>query len=436
MVNRVFAGRRQIGSMDLEATEHALREMGQRVGGGLLGKLLNACRYIARSYVVCGKGHGARLSGLRQKKLVTVVGTVKLERGYYYCAQCEEGVIPRDRELDVERTSFSPGVRRMMGLVGAKEPFDEGRRDLEELSGVRVSTKALERASEAIGADIEARGQRECELAMTDKLVWLKPDRQINKMYIAMDGTGVPVVPHETEGRKGKGLDGKAKTREAKLGCVFTQTAVDDEGRPVRDAQSTSYVGAIETMEEFGRRIYAEAVRRGMREANQVIVIGDGAQWIWNIAAKHFWGATQIVDLYHALEHLANAGKAAYGASNPKSQQWLSAHREDLRNGDIDAVVRSLKRLRPSGFQEKEIVRKEIEYFKKNRERMRYQDFRKQGLFIGSGVVEAGCKTVIGRRLKQSGMRWTVKGANSIIALRCCQMSGRWEGYWEARSAG
>jgi hypothetical protein len=324
----------------------------------------------------------------------------------------------------------------MMGLVGAKEPFDEGRRDLEELSGVRVSTKALERASEAIGADIEARGQRECELSMTDKLVWLKPDRRINKMYIAMDGTGVPVVPRETEGRKGKGPDGKAKTREAKLGCVFTQTAVDDEGRPVRDAQSTSYAGAIETMEEFGRRIYAEAVRRGMREANEVIVIGDGAPWIWNVAAKHFWGATQIVDMYHALEHLANAGKAAYGALSPRSQQWLSAHRENLRNGDIDAVVRSLKRLRPSGCQEKDVVRKEIEYFKKNRDRMRYQDFRKRGLFIGSGVVEAGCKTVIGRRLKQSGMRWTVKGANSIIALRCCQMSARWEGYWEARSAG
>lgn len=107
------------------------------------------------------------------------------------------------------------------------------------------------------------------------------------------------------------------------------------------------------------------------------------------------------MELYHALEHLADAGKAAFGALNPKSQQWLYAHREELRNGDIEAVVRSLKRLRPSGSEEKEIVRKEIEYFKKNQERMRYQQFRKQGLFIGSGVIEAGCKTVIGRRLKQ-----------------------------------
>lgn len=435
MVNRVIAGRRRIEGLDLEATENGLRAMGQRVGCGLLEKLLNAGRRIARTDVVCGKGHRARFKGSRTKQLVTVVGALKLERGYYYCGECGEGVTPEDRALDIEGTSFSPGVRRMMGLVGAKEPFDEGRRDLEELSGVRVSTKALERASEAIGADIEARAQQESELAMSDKLVWMKPESRISKMYIAIDGTGVPVVPREVEGRKGKNADGKAKTREAKLGCVFTQTTVDDQGRAVRDAQSTSYVGAIETAEEFGRRIYAEAVRRGLREADEVIVIGDGAPWIWNVAAKHFWGATQIVDVYHALEHLAEASKAAFGAVNPKSHQWLHAHGNELKKGDIKTVVRSLKRLRPSAPEEKEVVRKAIEYFNRNRERMRYDDFLQRGLFIGSGVVEAGCKTIMGRRLKQSGMRWTVKGANSIIALRCCQMNSRWESYWEARAA-
>jgi hypothetical protein len=98
-------------------------------------------------------------------------------------------------------------------------------------------------------------------------------------------------------------------------------------------------------------------------------------------------------------------------------------------------VIRTLKRLRPPGVEQKEVLRKAIDYFDRNRERMRYAEFRKLGLFIGSGVMEAGCKTVIGRRLKQSGMRWTVRGANSIIALRCCQMSGRWQTYWEARSA-
>lgn len=436
MVNRVFRGRGEIGSVDLEATEQALREMGQRVGGGLLEKLLNAGAGIERAHVVCGQGHRARFIDCRKKDVVTVVGTVKLERGYYHCAVCGEGVIPEDRELDIEDTSFSPGVRRMMGLVGAKEAFDEGRRDLQELSGVRVSTKSLERASEGIGAAIEATVQQEIELAMSDKLVWLKPGGPIKRMYISMDGTGVPVVSWETEGRKGKGPDGKAKTREAKLGCVFTQTGVDKEGKPVRDPHSTTYVGAIELAEEFGRRIYTEAVRRGVREAIEVVVMGDGALWIWNIAEKHFWGAIQIVDQYHALEHLAGAGKAVFGLLNPKSKQWFDAHRGQLKDGDIKAVIRSLKRLRPSGAEEKEQIQREIDYFDRNRERMRYAEFRRRGLFIGTGVMEAGCKTLIGRRCKQSGMKWTVRGANSIIALRCCQMSGRWESYWEARSAG
>lgn len=430
MINRM-----KMADIDLEATENGLRSMGQRVSGGLLERLINAGGSIPRLDVVCASGHRARFIGLRAKQLVTVVGMVKVERGYYYCARCGEGVVPDDDRLDIQHTSFSPGVRRMMGLVGAKEPFDEGRRDLEELSGVRVSTKALERASEAIGADFEAKLQHEVQLAMTDKLAWLKPASPINRMYIAIDGTGVPLVPHDVEGRKGKQPDGKAKTREAKLGCVFTQTTVDDQGRPIRDDQSTSYVGAIETAEEFGPRIYAEAVRRGLREAKEVIVIGDGAPWIWNIAAKHFWGATHIVDLYHALEHLAEASKAAFGAYSPKSHQWLNSRRESLKNGNIKSVCKSLCRLRPSGSEERDVVRRAIEYFKTNRERMRYHEFRSKGLFIGSGVVEAGCKTVIGRRLKQSGMRWTVRGANSVIALRCCQLSGRWESYWEARSA-
>jgi hypothetical protein len=436
MAERVFRGYSRDGRLDLEATETAVREMGQRVGSGLLERLLNGVKGIPRSDVVCGEGHQTRFAGWRVKRLVTVVGRVKLERGYYYCGQCRRGEIPQDRELDIQGTAFSPGVRRMMGLVGAKEAFDEGRRDLEELSGVRVSTKALERASEAMGEDIESIAQKECELAMNDKLRWLRAEGGISRMYIAIDGTGIPVTPKEREGRKGKDADGKAKTREAKLGCIFTQTSVDSQGRPVRDPKSTTYVGAIETVEEFGPRIYTEAIRRGLREAKEAVVIGDGATWIWNLAAKHFCGATEIVDLYHALENLSNVGKAVYGTLSPKSKQWLCIHREEVKAGDIEAVIRSLTRLRPPGTEAKEVVRKAIEYFKKNRERMRYNQFRKLGLFVGSGVVEAGCKTVMGRRLKQSGMMWTLRGANSIIALRCCQMSRYWEDYWEARSAG
>ena len=255
-------------------------------------------------------------------------------------------------------------------------------------------------------------------------------------MYIAIDGTGVPVVRRETEGRKGKDETGKAKTREAKLGCVFTQTQLDENQRPVRDENSTTYVGAIETAEAFGSRIYAEAIRRGMTRAAKAIILGDRAHWIWAIAEEYFYGAIQIVDLYHAREHLALIAKLVYEASAIKSKAWLEARREQLDAGDVEAVIASLRRLRPSNTKVEVEVRTAADYFHRNAERMRYAQFRKQGLFVGSGVMEAGCKTICGQRLKLSGMHWTVRGANAIIALRCCQLSSRWEEFWEARALG
>jgi len=296
-----------------------------------------------------------------------------------------------------------------------------------------VTTKAVERVAEALGAEVEAVARTEREAALAGKVIPLKP---VPKLYIAIDATGVPMVPHETEGRPGKDETGKAKTREAKLGCVFTQTHLDEKGRPLRDEASTTYVGAIETAEAFGPRLYAEAVRRGVQRAAQVIVLGDGAVWIWRIAEEHFPGAIQIVDLYHAREHVADLGKSLYGRGSAEAKNWAAARCQTLDTGDVEGVVAALGRLRPRQAEGQEAVRKAMGYFETNANRMRYARFRSQGLFVGSGVVEAGCKTIIGLRLKQSGMRWTVKGANAIIALRCADLSGRWEEFWEARAVG
>ncbi len=379
----------------------------------------------------CGQGHEAEFVEYRRKGILTVLAGVEVERAYYYCQACGGGILPKDEELDIVGTCFSPGVRRLMGRVGGKDSFNQGRKDLEELAGIRVQTKAVERVSEALGEQIERTCQWEREPALRGKMVSFPP---VPRLYIAMDGTGVPVVPREAEGRQSKDPSGKAKTREAKLGCVFTQTKVDEEGHPVRDLESTTYVGAIETAEAFGRRIYAEAIRRGLTRAAKVIVIGDGAPWIWGIAEEHFPGAVQIVDLYHAREHLADLAKTVYAVGSVRSKQWLAARVEELDAGEVEAVVTSLRRLRPQERTVKDQMNNAIDYFHKNRERMRHAEFRQQGLFVGSGVVEAGCKTIIGQRLKRSGMHWTVRGANAIIALRCCQMSGRWEEFWERRA--
>ena len=425
---------RPAGSLDLEASELAIRAAMHEVGGVLLAKLLNNERGSSPGAVKCRAGHVATFVDYRSKEITTVVGQVEFRRAYYHCGECGEGVLPQDEALDLVGTSFSPGVRRLMGRVGGKESFNEGRLDLEELAGIKVQTKAVERVAEGIGAELEALGQRERQRAMNDQKV--VPLKSIAKLYVSFDGTGVPVIKRETEGRRGKSPSGEAHTREAKLGCVFTQTAVDEQGRPVRDEAATTYVGAIEAAAEFGWRIYGEAERRGLRRAAQVIVIGDGAPWVWAIAAEHFPGAIEIVDLYHAREHLADLSKLVYGAGSVKAKQWTTARLAQLDEGDVESLLVNLRRLRPTAAQAQESLRQTISYFLNNRARMRYTQFRRQALFVGSGVIEAGCKTIVGYRLKQSGMRWSLRGANAIIALRCAQLSGRWEEFWEMRAAG
>lgn len=423
------------GHLDLEASEMALRGSVHRWGGSLLEKLLNADGggYRGRR-TDCGAGHKAEFVNYRNKHLVTVLSPVTVERAYYYCPTCREGWVPKDAELDIVGTSLSPGVRRMIGQVGGKEAFNEGRKDLELLAGIEVTAKTVERVSETVGGQIEQQSQKQRQQILSGKVVPFVDKRRIAVLYVAMDGSGVPVVMRETEGRQGKDETGLARTREAKLGCVFTQTSVDDEGYAVRDEGSTTYVGAIETAEMFGGRIYAEAVRRGLQWAEKVCVLGDGAKWIWNIAEEHFPEAIQIVDLYHAQQHLAELAKLVHGADHPKAREWFSARRDELDNGKVEKVVAAIGRLRPREKAIRQAAEKEREYFHGNAARMRYAEFRRQHLFAGSGVVEAGCKTIFGQRLKLSGMHWTVRGANAIIALRCCQLSGQWEDFWESRA--
>jgi hypothetical protein len=366
--------------------------------------------------------------------VLTAVGAAECLRPYYLCECCHHGQFPVDTELDIENTELSPGVRRMLATVGHQVPFEQGRQQMELLAGLSVTTKAVERTAEAIGADIEARQQRQLKQAMQlDLPIPLGP--RIPILYVEMDGTGIPVVRKETEGRAGKQHGEPAHTREVKLGCTFTQTTLDAEGYPIRDEDSTTYVGAIESCEEFGRRLYAEAWRRGWARADKKVVLGDGSEWIWNQAALHFADATHIVDLYHSREHLCDLAAKLFPENEPARKRWIMVEQARLDAGKIEALVAALRTLEAAHPSLAKDVETEANYFDRNKERMRYAEFRKQGLFVGSGVVEAGCKTAIGSRLKQSGMFWTVRGANAIIALRCCQLSGEFEAYWEARRA-
>jgi len=432
----VFNACRQSGRLDLEAVEMAVRSAMHQAGAAALGELL---RFPPppddRRALPCICGQKAHYKDLRSKPVLTAVGMVEVSRPYYLCPHCHTGQFPADVELDIENTELSPGVRRMQAVVGQEAPFDQGRQQMKLLAGLEVTTKSVERTAEAIGGNIAAR-----ERAQIGRAVQLDLPVVVGKpvpiLYIQMDGTGIPAVTKETLGRQGKTEGQPSHTREVKLGCVFTQTACDEEGYPIRDPDSTTYTGAIETAEEFGKRIYVEAWKRGWSRAEKKVVMGDGAEWIWNLADQHFPGAEQIVDLYHARQHLWELARRLHPNDEANQKAWMKVHqRRLLDQGKIEKLVGALRSIVSTNPEVIEKIRTEAGYFERNAARMRYPQFRRQHLFVGSGVIEAGCKTVIGSRLKQSGMFWTVRGANAIIALRCCHLNGRFEDYWETRRA-
>ena len=412
----------------------AVRSALHQAGAVALTKLLQfPVPSTDQQQIACACGHQAHYRELRSKSVLTVVGESEVSRPYYLCPHCHAGQFPADVELDIEHTEFSPGVRRMQAVVGQEAPFNHGRQQMKLLAGLEVTTKAVERTAEAIGADIAEGEQREIRQAVQLDLAVIVGE-PIPILYVQMDGTAVPVVKKETEGRKGKTEGQPAHTREVKLGCIFTQTRWDEEGYAIRDPDSTTYSGAIETAEEFGKRIYVEAWKRGWSRSQKKVVMGDGAEWIWNLADQHFPGAVQIVDLYHARQHLWELAHKLYPNEAVNQKAWIKVHQKRLLDkGKIEKLVLSLRSTESTNQEVLEKIRTEAEYFERNAKRMRYPQFRRQHLFVGSGVIEAGCKTVIGSRLKKSGMFWTLRGANAIIALRCCHLNGRFEDYWEGR---
>lgn len=432
----VFEDRRKRGRLDLEATEMALRAALHRAGAAALSQLLEfPAPTEERRTLACACGQQAHYRERRSKPVLTAVGLVEVLRPYYLCVHCGVGQFPADLELDIENTEFSPGVRRMQAMVGQGAPFDHGREQMKVLAGLEVTTKSVERTAEAIGTDVAQREQAEIQKALQLELPMVVGE-PIRILYVQMDGTGVPVVKKETVGRQGKAAGQPAHTREVKLGCVFTQTTWDKKGYAIRDPDSTTYTGAIESVEEFGRRIYAEAWGRGWSRALKKVVIGDGAEWIWNLVALHFPGAIQIVDLYHARQHLWEVARRLFPNEDGKQKAWMKIHQKRLLDrGKIERLVGALRSIESDNPEVAEKIRTEADYFERNAERMRYPKFRRQHLFVGSGIIEAGCKTVVASRLKRSGMFWTVRGANAILALRCCHLNGEFEDYWEARRA-
>ncbi len=393
-----------------------------KLGGGVLGQLLAADPGYRGPRVPCGQGHEAEFAAYRDKVIDTVLGPVTLTRAWYHCAACGHGLAPRDAELGVAGVSLSPGLAAMNDRAAAAGPFAGAAGLLEDLAGVRLTAKRVERAAEASGAAQAAAVRERSVLIASRKLVPLSPSPVPDKLYAVIDGTGVPMTSKETAGREGKGADGRARTREVKLAVFFTQDKVDDDGYPVRDPGSSSYIATFEPAAVFADLVKAEGIRRGADHVRQLTILGDGAAWIWNIATAKFPEATQIVDLFHAREHLHDLARSLEFMLLDRKDEWLAARLEDLDYGDTDGICRAARASPLEGIKKDELETA-LGYFENNAPRMRYHWFRSRGLFVGSGVVESGCKSVIGQRLKLSGMHWTTAGADAITTLRCQQAS-------------
>lgn len=355
----------------------------------------------------------------RPLEITGLFGPMHIVRDYYLDEQC--GHCPADAALGLE-IAYTPALARMICRGGAKSPYQEASQDLLEFAGVKVSDRQIQRLVRQIAPAVGP---------------WLKTQQskpEIALMYVCGDGTGVPMRKEVLRGRKGKQPDGSAKTREAKLGCVFLQSEVDEKGHPVRKEDSTSYIGSFEGAGEFGLLLRQEAQRRGMARATQIIFIGDGAAWIWELARVNFPAAILILDFYHALQHLHGLVEAIWGKETTEGKKPIKRWKGWLLKDKAAQIIKEAKAELTRSL-DTEKAHKEIAYLENNLERMTYGTFRKAGYFIGSGVVEAGCKTVIGKRMKCSGMFWSEEGGQGMLQLRCAFLSERLDAFWQDRAA-
>lgn len=377
--------------------------------------------------VPCPAGHQAGFISYRSKTVDTVLGPVTLRRAWYHCAGCGHGFAPRDTELGMAGQVMSGGLAKMNDRAAAAVPFAAAAKLVGELAGITLTGERARRRAEADGAAAAAVIKARAAAVTARQVIDLPAVGPLPDMlYIAVDGTGVPVIAAETVGRDGKGEDGKARTREVKLCCVFTQTSLDGKGRPVRDPHSSSYLATFEPAAPFGTLMAAEARRRGASRIRQLVFLGDGAVWIWNLATRHFPEATQIVDLYHAREHLHDLARLLEFMLGDHQQDWLTQRLTELDAGDTAAICAAARTFPLTGRKAADLATA-LGYFEHNAHRMRYAHFRKLGMFVGSGAVEAACKSIVGQRTKLSGMRWSVPGAAAILTLRCLEASDRWE---------
>ena len=363
----------------------------------------------------CGERTTAK--SWRPRTVTTICGKITFERPWFVCDHCGHNFSVVDETLQLEpRARLSQGVREWIIGLGASTSFGEASYWLGNLTGLKVSEETIRQHTERRGQEIEEMQQEARE--------------QVKRTGEAAEpvdpAPGLLVI--ETDAVKVRYLDG---WHDVKIGLVA--------GYEAEEMVAPSYIAARESAEEFGPRLLAEAARRGALEVacwegavtqrglavlREVVVVGDGAVWIWNLAAEHFGERIEILDFYHASEHIWVVAKAVYGEGSEAAKRWAEERIEELLEGGAEPVLRALAEVKAASVEVREVLRVELGYFRTNASRMEYAKFREMGLPIGSGPVESSAKHLVQQRMKRPGSRWSKEGAQGVLNVRSRMLSG------------
>jgi hypothetical protein len=358
-----------------------------------------------------------RFHSYQTRQVCTGVGPIQLRRAYYRADR--GGRCPLDEALGLYE-QYTPATVQLMCWAGAMDSsFELASETLWRFAGLDIPGRQVQRIVNAFGQKAAAwMNKRE-----SDPI-----DQPVQILNIQTDMTGIPARPDELQGVKGKQPDGTAKTRQIKVGCVFTQS-LDAKGKPQRDPFSSTYIAAFRDRVAFAHMLWDEALKRGYATARKTVFIGDGAEWIWNLAKERFADAVQIVDFYHACEHLYALCRALEEDETRAKARYKRWRRRLKNNGLPRILEETAERLPELNAQAREAAQDQIPYFQTNADRMKYGTFRRKGYFIGSGAVEGACRHIVAQRAKLSGMRWSCSGAENVLAFRCLIKSSLFDSY-------
>jgi hypothetical protein len=406
------------GQPTLDEIEQAVEELHKEASRDLERRILERQRpdRPRENQTRCACGTLARFRDEATRRLITIHGEHVWSRPYYHCAACGDGFAPLDRALGLDGGATTFQIRRWIARLASKEPFVEGAADLEEFTGVRISASHLERIAVVIGSSLCAAQHEQAQRHLVGRLPI--PGVRPSRLYVSIDGKIVPLrEPWRRDGSQGPVVCRYAECKTAVAYEAFSGEKGD------RGVLCKTYGATLGDVTAFTPLVATLAHTHGHHLAREVIVLGDGAVWIWQLAASQFPYAIQILDYYHAVEHLTTVANARFGEGKPEATAWVAAREAELHEDRVKEVLEAIMEWKPRSEAKRTVRDREHQYFASNAERMRYGTFRKKGYHIGSGVVESACGHVVGQRLDQAGMHWRKENAEAIVCLRAAMRS-------------